>query len=306
MSNYYDILGVSKDSTTEEIRAKYLNLVKSKHPDRGGNSEEFMKIKQAYEVLSDSNKRHQYDQELEFGKSNKNFSNGGSFNFGNEYFSNKNGFTGFDAFFNNSFFQQFQYEFESFPFLNLDLEITKDISMQLACFGGEINVKYKYKVILENGTYEEKKEDFSFTIPSIDENKKISLSNKGHKLNNIRGKLNIKFNVKKIPNIFVEGTNIFQYIYVTYLDILLSNRVEVIDLRKNIILIKLNIGMQDGDKICYKNLGCKKRQYNGDYIFIIKVILPKQISDRERKIMRELDNKINISSKEKTQTFFPR
>ena len=44
MNDYYDILGVTKDSTTEEIKKAYRTLSKEHHPDRGGDGERFKKI----------------------------------------------------------------------------------------------------------------------------------------------------------------------------------------------------------------------------------------------------------------------
>lgn len=59
--NYYDILGVSKNSSLEEIKQSYKKLVIKNHPDKGGDKEKFQRIQEAYEVLSDENKRREYD-----------------------------------------------------------------------------------------------------------------------------------------------------------------------------------------------------------------------------------------------------
>jgi molecular chaperone DnaJ len=59
--NYYDILGVSENSTQEEIKKTYKKLAKEKHPDVGGSEDEFKKISVAYDVLGDEQKRGQYD-----------------------------------------------------------------------------------------------------------------------------------------------------------------------------------------------------------------------------------------------------
>jgi molecular chaperone DnaJ len=65
MSNYYDVLGVAKDATPEEIKKAYRRLAKLKHPDVNPNDpsaeEEFKTIGTAYEVLSDPQKRAEYD-----------------------------------------------------------------------------------------------------------------------------------------------------------------------------------------------------------------------------------------------------
>ncbi|MCB9809799.1 DnaJ domain-containing protein [Candidatus Peribacteria bacterium] len=60
--DYYKTLGVSKTATEAEIKKAYRALAKEHHPDKGGDETQFKAINEAYEVLSDSKKRQQYDQ----------------------------------------------------------------------------------------------------------------------------------------------------------------------------------------------------------------------------------------------------
>lgn len=61
MSDLYERLGLEKDASTEEIRRAYKDLARVKHPDRGGDAEEFKKIQEAHEVLTDEERRRIYD-----------------------------------------------------------------------------------------------------------------------------------------------------------------------------------------------------------------------------------------------------
>jgi molecular chaperone DnaJ len=61
--NYYDILGVSKSASADEIKKAYRKLAHQYHPDKGvGNEDKFKQVNEAYQVLSNTEKRSQYDQ----------------------------------------------------------------------------------------------------------------------------------------------------------------------------------------------------------------------------------------------------
>lgn len=60
--NYYDILGVNKTASEDEIKKAFRKLARKHHPDAGGSEEKFKEINEAYEILSDKKKRDQYDQ----------------------------------------------------------------------------------------------------------------------------------------------------------------------------------------------------------------------------------------------------
>jgi len=61
MKDYYKILGVSRNASNEEIKEAYYRLAHKYHPDKGGDPQKFKEINEAYRVLSDPEKRKQYD-----------------------------------------------------------------------------------------------------------------------------------------------------------------------------------------------------------------------------------------------------
>jgi len=76
---YYDILGVAKDASQDDIKKAYRKLAHQHHPDRGGDEAQFKKVSEAYSVLSNAEKRRQYDM---FGASGAGGFGGGQGGFG--------------------------------------------------------------------------------------------------------------------------------------------------------------------------------------------------------------------------------
>jgi curved DNA-binding protein len=62
--DHYQTLGVAKNATPDEIKKSYRKLASQHHPDKGGDTATFQRIEEAYRVLSDPNKRQQYDNPM--------------------------------------------------------------------------------------------------------------------------------------------------------------------------------------------------------------------------------------------------
>ena len=80
MKNYYNVLGISENSNESEIKKAFRSLSLKFHPDKnGGKDERFKEIGEAYEILSDANKKREYDNNRRMGSRNMNhpfFGNG--------------------------------------------------------------------------------------------------------------------------------------------------------------------------------------------------------------------------------------
>lgn len=87
--DYYDLLGVSKSASAEEIKTAFRKKAHEHHPDKGGDAEKFKELNEAYQVLGNAEKRKRYDQ---FGSAA--FENGGGANW-NGF--NGQGFGGFQG-----------------------------------------------------------------------------------------------------------------------------------------------------------------------------------------------------------------
>ena len=62
MKDLYDILGIKKNASPEDVKKAYRKTSKKTHPDKGGSNEEFQETKKAYEVLSNTKLRDRYDE----------------------------------------------------------------------------------------------------------------------------------------------------------------------------------------------------------------------------------------------------
>jgi molecular chaperone DnaJ len=87
--DYYKTLGIDKSASKEDVKKAFRKLAMEHHPDKGGNAEKFKEVSEAYSVLSDDNKRAQYDSYGSAGPT-------GAGGFGGQQYQGGNGFEGFD------------------------------------------------------------------------------------------------------------------------------------------------------------------------------------------------------------------
>lgn len=144
--DYYEVLGVEKNATDEEIKKAYRKMAKKYHPDANPDNKQeaeakFKEVNEAYETLSDSQKRQMYDQ---FGHNGPQ----GGFGGGNGYYSySSSGFDGFgdfgdlgdifSSFFGGGFGSRGNKGSNSGPKKGADLRYSLDITFEEAFLGTE-------------------------------------------------------------------------------------------------------------------------------------------------------------------------
>ncbi|MGG5254998.1 molecular chaperone DnaJ [Neobacillus sp. SM06] len=145
--DYYEVLGVSKSASKDEIKKAYRKLSKKYHPDINKEpdaAEKFKEVKEAYETLTDDQKRAHYDQ---FGHTDPNQGFGGGADFG--------GFGGFEDIFNTFFGGGGSRRRDpNAPRQGADLQYTMTLSFEEAAFGKETDIEIPREETCEtcNGT----------------------------------------------------------------------------------------------------------------------------------------------------------
>lgn len=130
-TEYYDRLGVSKDASQDEIKRAYRKMSKKYHPDinkEPGAEEKYKEVQEAYETLSDDQKRAAYDQ---YGPDGANAGFGGQGGFGG--FDGGAGFGGFEDIF-SSFFGGGASRNPNAPRQGDDLQYRVNLSFEEAVF----------------------------------------------------------------------------------------------------------------------------------------------------------------------------
>ena len=318
--DYYEVLGVKKTSTEDEIKKAYRKLAMKHHPDRNpGNKqaeERFKDINEAYAVLSDKQKRAQYDQ---FGPSG--FS---------QRYSQEDIFRGFDisdlfkdlGFSQNDVFSRIfgggggggrraktqsggfgdlfgqrggqGYDFgggypgeeaghEPMTGKGQDVEMELPLTFQEAAAGGEKKIRF---------TRGNRIEEVTVKIPAgIESGKKLRLSGKGG--DGMRGlpagDLYLKVSVAEHPTFKRDGSDITVEKEIKLSEALLGTTAEVATLEgpKH---IKIPAGTQSHSRIRLKGFGLPRLQGGGKGDEFVRLIVktPKTLSEKQKRLAEEL------------------
>ena len=300
--DYYDLLGVSKTATEEDIKKAYRKLALKYHPDRNpGNKEaeeKFKQINEAYAVLSDPEKRKQFDQ-FGMGGFQQRYSEEDifrGFNVGDLF--KDLGFGGGDIFsmiFGNrgagrgSRQQRQQQPWDFGDYItreqrgaeasrDLDLHYELEIPFIDAMHGAEKRIS----LATQSGT-----EEVNVKIPKgIATGKKLRLKGKGNTGRpGQRGDLYITMKVGEHPVFKRTGNDLYVTKEVKVTDALLGTVVEVPSIAGP-KRVTVPPGLRSHSKVRLKGLGVPGE--NGDEYVEVVIDIPKKLTDRQKALLEEL------------------
>ncbi|KAA6505858.1 DnaJ domain-containing protein [Helicobacter pylori] len=270
----YQTLNVSENASQDEIKKSYRRLARQYHPDLNKTKEaeeKFKEINAAYEILSDEEKRRQYDQFgdnmfggqnfSDFARSRRTsedlddilssiFGRGG---FSQRFSQNSQGFSGFN--FSN---------FSNFAPENLDMTVTLNVSVLDTLLGN------KKQVSVNNET-------FSLKIPiGVEEGEKIRVRNKGKTGQMGRGDLLLQIHIEEDEIYRREKDDIIQIFDLPLKTALFGGKIEIATWHKTLTLtIPPNTKAMQKFRIKEKGIKNRKTSHVGDLYLQARLILPK-------------------------------
>jgi DnaJ-class molecular chaperone len=275
--DYYEILGVKKSASEEEIKKAYRTLAKKHHPDRNkGNKEaenKFKEISEAYAVLSDKEKRAQYDR---LGREAFSFGGGGQNPFAGFDFSQftaggrrprtstRGGSSGFTDIFSDLFGGAAG--FEEMPARGNDINAELTIGFREAVTGATMDLTV-------NGSH------IKVKIPEgIADGQTIRLRGKGTPgaMGGPPGDLNVLVHVK--PHTFFErrGDDIYIDLPVTVGEAVRGAEIEVPTIHGP-VRARIPAGTQGGQTFRLSGKGVKKKGGHGDHYYRVEIVVPRDV-----------------------------
>ena len=292
--DYYEILGVSRNATQDEIKKAYRKLARKYHPDLNPGDkqaeEKFKEIQEAYEILGDPEKRKKYDQ---FGTADFEGFNFGDFtgSGGTYYKTYSFDFGDFSSIFEDILgggfkkkrsdgFHTTGFDF-NIPQKGADIEAELEIDFIDSILGGE-------KLIYIKGS------PIKVKIPEgIKNGQKIRLSGKGEPGINggPNGDLYIKIKVRKDPKYHREGDDLYLKFPISITEAYFGGVIEVNTI-KGKIKLKLPPRTNTGKKFRIRGKGVKnpKTKISGDLYIEPYIVLPEISSTELDNIMEKLKN----------------
>ena len=271
----YNILGVARNASPQDIKKAYKKASMIHHPDRGGNQDEFVKVQQAYEVLSNSDKRDAYDhphQANPFGQTRQ----------------GQNPFQGtpFEGMFGQGFAQQQQQR--QTP-RNRDITVQADIDLSDVLTGKSLIIQY----MLQTGRTETVTVDVPAGAKHSDTIQYEGLGDDGHP-RYPRGNLLVRIRVKKNKHWQRDADNLITKRDVNVFDLLLGCVILVTTLENKKLELKVPQGTAPGQTFNIPGYGLPNMQTGrrGNMYITIDVSMPKITDQNVLDKIQQLKNEI--------------
>ena len=309
--DYYKILGVSREASADEIRKAYRKLARENHPDRKPGdkqaAETFKQVQQAYDVLGDQEKREQYDR---YGAAFENMGRGGGPQGGGRYTqSGGSGPVDLESLFGQGGFGGGGFDFsdlfggggggtggrrsrtQSRTAPGQDLKTDMTVPFHLAALGGN------YDITIDKGAGPERLE---IKIPAgLKDGATIRLAGQGHpsSMGGPAGDLLITIKVAPHPWFKRDGNNLLVDIPVTIAEATLGAKVDVPTLDEGIVVLSIPPGTSSGARLRLKGKGVfdKATGGRGDQFAVVKIVVPKQIDENAKELLRQFDQATPMS-----------
>jgi curved DNA-binding protein len=281
----YETLEINENAAADEIKKAYRKLARKYHPDVNKDpsaEDKFKEINAAYEVLSNPEKKQQYDQHGDsmFGGQNfHDFARGQGQNVDlDEILRQMFGGGAGGAGFGRSGFSQGGFGGFSEPDLDTNAQVT--IAFDVAVLGG------KQHITLNNDSFDVK-------IPEgIEDGQKIRAKGKGKAYQGQRGDLILKINVAASTDYTRDGDTLNKYFDVPLKVALFGGKIEIQTIHKSITL-KVPQNTKQNQKFRVKELGVLNRKagIKGDLYLKANIVLPK-IEDLDEDFVKVLQDKL--------------
>jgi len=293
--DYYAVLGVQKSASADEIKKAYRKLAMQYHPDKNQGDkkaeEKFKEASEAYEVLSDSQKREAYDQFGHNGTSGNPFGAGGN-PFGGGGFSRSGpGADQFNDIFGDVFGDIFGARAGGAgprrrPARGSDLRYTLSVTLEEVFSGTEKVISF----VRQRGSKEESAR-LSVTVPAgVKEGQRLKLANEGDAPSNgAAGDLYVIISIQEHPLFKREEHDVILDLPVAYTDAILGTHVDILTLSGK-AQIKIPAGTNSGQILRLKGKGFPKLGSTGHGDMLVRVIVdtPTHTSARQKDLLEEL------------------
>ncbi len=286
--DYFKILGISRNATDKEIKSAFRNLARKFHPDLNPNDEiaesEFKEINEAYEILSDEDKKKSYEQFLNYWFKTRDEKS--------RDFYRENNAQRFDEYLNfDDFLRDLIGRFSEVG-QEIFSNISSDSNAQSLNLDANFNLQISFLEAL-NGTKKNllvNNERIEVNIPQgIETGSQICIKNKGNIQSGkgIRGDLLIEVSIKAHQIWKVKGFDIYADLPVSLDEFALGANISVATPRGDTYL-SIPIGSLPGQQLRLEGQGLHKLDTQGDLFFTLKLKLPKNWSNDELRLLEKL------------------